>query len=565
MKKLIATMCLLAASAAAQNLTPQQKETDFRYLANLFATYYAPLEWKKEFLQVDGLAIRPWLARVAATTTDLDFYDICVDYVAQFQDTHASFQLPSDFVARLGFGVDIYDGKVLIETVNRTLLPLARYPFVVGDELVSIDGVPVEQLLSQFAKYGVQGNPRATMRITAARLVTRPQGLMPYASMLGESASVLIRRQSGADETYTIRWTKTGVPLEVGPVPSPKLAGAAPRAAVPSYEAELENLRFSGVTGAQLEYGLLNYGARNPVFVNGLTSFAFTRRLGGGASDFFYSGTFRHDNLTFGFLRIPNYSPPSQPLALQQLDAEIAYFQANTDGLIIDQMRNTGGFLCFGESIMTRLSPTPFQATGFALRAEWFRVIGFYNSVINAKASGAAPEVIEQLEKLYQAVREAYRTNRGVTAPVPICTSNLLRDTARDAAGQSIAYTKPILMLIDEFSTSTGDSVPGMFQENRRGVLYGYRTNAAGGTNTGFSAGPYSEGFTGMTIGLQVRNTPVLRDGYPYTGILENVGVHPEVVNDYMTRDNLLNNGAPFIQQFLWGTAAYVRQQRGEQ
>ena len=87
-------------------------------------------------------------------------------------------------------------------------------------------------------------------------------------------------------------------------------------------------------------------------------------------------------------------------------------------------------------------------------------------------------------------------------------------------------------MLIDEFSTSTGDSVPSMFQENGRGVLYGMRSNGAGGNNISMDAGPYSEASIGMTIGVQVKHTPVLAEGYPYTGRLENVGVDPYVVND---------------------------------
>ena len=52
-----------------------------------------------------------------------------------------------------------------------------------------------------------------------------------------------------------------------------------------------------------------------------------------------------------------------------------------------------------------------------------------------------------------------------------------------------IAYQKPIMMLIDEFSVSTADSVAGMFQDAGRGVLYGMRTNGAGGNNTAYAVG----------------------------------------------------------------------------
>ncbi len=50
-----------------------------------------------------------------------------------------------------------------------------------------------------------------------------------------------------------------------------------------------------------------------------------------------------------------------------------------------------------------------------------------------------------------------------------------------------------------------------------------------------------------MTLALQVRATPVSVPGYPTTNIIENVGVHPDVVEDYMTKNNLLNQGKPFV------------------
>ena len=471
--------------------------------------------------------------------------------------------LPSNFVARLGIGVDLYDNKVLIETIDRTLLPARDFPFVVGDELVSVDGTPVEDLINRFLKYGVQGNPRSTRRMAVARIVTRPQSRMPYAHMVGDSAEVAIRRQNEELQTYTIKWTKTGLPLEVGPVPNVRTSqkGYARSAIRSDLLDPLEEIQHSGVFGNQAELGLLNYGARNPVYVNGLGP-NFTRRLGGQASDFFYSGVFRHDDLRIGYLRVPNYAPPSIPVALQQLDTEIAFFQADTDGLIIDDARNTGGNLCFGENVMQRLMSQRFQTTGFRLRAFFGRVVGFYNAMINAKNNNAPPEIIEQYEKLYDAMQAAYHANRGVTEPIPICASSLDRDTARDPSGVVIAYTKPVMMMVDEFSTSTADSVAAMFQENNRGVLYGYRTNGAGGNNFALPSGAFSEGTVGMTIGLQVKKTPVLREGYPYTGIIENVGVHPDVVENYMTRENLLNGGATYVQRFLWAMAAYIRQRQ---
>ena len=566
MKKLIAVVAftLVSYPAFGQGLTPAQKDSDFRYLASLYSTYYAPLEWKNQLFGFNALNLGPWLDRVAETTTDLDFYELCVEYMASLNDTHDPFVLPSDFVASLGFGVDIYDGMLLIDTLNRTLLPLATYPFAIGDELVSVDGVSVEQLLQDFAKYAPQGNPVSTRRMAAQRITTRPQSRMPHASDLGEAAIVLIRRQNGDLETYTIPWIKTGTPVLVGPVPMPRpfderlFATTLP--AETDYMAELERARFSGVLRPE-DLGVLGYGARNPVFVNALTQPAlkFTRRLGGATTDLIYSGTFQFDELTIGYIRIPNYAPSSLTTWLQQLEGEIAFMNTNTDGLILDEMRNTGGNLCTGQELVRRLVPYPFQATGFALRPFWTRVLGFYNSLISARASNAPPDVIEQYEQSFNEMLAANREGRLVTKPLPLCSASLTRTPATDQSGNVIAYSKPLVMLIDEFSTSTGDSVPSMIQDARRGMLYGKRTNGAGGNNTSFDSGPYSEGVTGMTLALQVRDTAIATDDYPVSNLIENVGVRPDLEADYMIKDNLLQGGLPFVNTLLQRTASVIR------
>jgi hypothetical protein len=565
MKTLILSIILVSASSAvhAQNLTPAQKEADFRYLASMYSTYYAPIDWKKQLLQFDALAIQPWLDRVAQTRTDLDFYEVCVAYVAGLHDTHDSFSLPSDFVARLGFTTDVYDGVLLIDSINRTILPVKDYPFTFGDQLLSIDGRDADTLLQDFAIYAVRPNPRSGKRLTAARITIRPQSLMPHApDVAGTSAKVVILRQSGDTETYTIPWTVTGTPLTVGPVPSPKMA-RAPRMtalqqysqAAPDYMTELLNAQWSGVMNPE-ELGLNGYGSLAPVFANALAGAHFTRRLGGNASDFFYSGTFAYEDLTIGYIRIPNYAPASTTAALTQFEKEIAFFNTNTDGLIVDEMRNTGGSLCYGESIAAHLTTDYFRATGFRLRPFWSRIIGFYNAWINAKAAGASQGVIDQYEMLYRAMLAANTQNQTITDSLPLCTSSLTRAPFMDADGNVLSYKKQILMLIDEFSTSTADSVPGMLRDANRVSLYGMRTNGAGGNNTSFDAGSYSEG---VTLALQTRKEKHLNGDYPYTDLIENTGVWPDITDDYMTKDNLLQNGAPFVHNVLQHMAAQIR------
>jgi hypothetical protein len=536
----------------------------------MYSTYYAPLDWKKQLFNFDALSIKPWLDKVAATTTDLDFYEVCVAYVAGLHDTHDHFSLPSDFFATLGFSVDIYDGVLLVDSINRTTLPSKDYPFTTGDRLISVDGRDMTMMLQDFANYAAWGNPIASRRLAAARITSRSQSLMPHATdVIGKSATVVIQRQGGATETYTIPWVVSGTPLVVGPVASPKMTQERTQAKrktmrenfaaeAPDYMTELLNAQWSGIMDAN-EIASTGSGSRNPLFLSALANAKFTRRLGGNSADLFYSGTFAYEDLTIGYIRIPSYSPASTATALTQFEKEIAFFNANTDGLIVDEMHNPGGNLCYGESIAARLIPDYFRATGFRLKPFWTRMLGFYNSWINAKAAGASQQVIDQYELLFKAMLAANQQGQTITDSLPLCSSSLTRAPFMDADGNVLAYKKQIMMLIDEFSTSTADSVPGMFRDANRGVLYGMRTDGAGGNNTTYDAGSYSEGFAGMTLALQTRKEKHLNGDYPYTDLIENTGVWPDLSDDYMTKDNLLQGGAPFLRNVLQHMAAQIR------
>ncbi len=551
----IALGALVLSLVCHAQLTTDQKLFDFRSLAALYAKRYGPYEWKRDVIGFDAMNLGPWLDRVSSTTNDLDFYQAMVEYVASFKDSHDAYHLPSSFTATLGMSADLYDGKVLIDGINRTQLPAARFPFTTGDELISIDGRSMADLIAEFSKYIMQANDRATRRRALERILTRSQTVMPRAHEIGDNASVVVQRRNGPLETYSIPWSKSGVPItQVGPVPMPqsvplsKTMAAVKRTLeeAPDYMQPLLELQTAVDPDPS---GVLNYGSLAPIYS---PPAGLQQRLGKVASDYFISGTFTSSGYTIGLIRIPSYQPADQAAALAQFDAEIAYFNSATDGLIVDEMRNPGGQLCYGESIVTRLIPVNFRPLGYEIRATWEYVQLYYARLDSAKRSGAPGDVIDQYQVLYDALLNAYNSNRGRTDAVPLCSPTFDRAPATDRDGKNIAYTKPIIMLTDELTMSTADSVAAMIQDNQRGPIVGMRTNGAGGSNslntTRWPAGVYSEGDTGVTLSLMVRKDPIVTDDYPATRYIENVGVRPDVVIDYMTTDNLLQGGRPFFQ-----------------
>src|SRR5258705_8902627 len=152
-------------TAYAQDaLTRDQRIADLVQLASQYAKNYGPYEWKRDVQGFDLMRLTPWLQRIQHSE-DLDFQEALIEYVASLNDAHDTIAFPTTFSASLPMTVDIYDGKVLIDSINRTRLPIAEFPFVIGDELLFLDGQSVQTLIQSFRKYAIAANQRSTDRI----------------------------------------------------------------------------------------------------------------------------------------------------------------------------------------------------------------------------------------------------------------------------------------------------------------------------------------------------------------------------------------------------------------
>lgn len=562
----VAVYALILAPPAAAQLTEKQKIADLESLAAIYAKNYAPYDWKKAAFDFDLFDLRPWVERVKATRDDYEYFDVLMEYVASFRDGHTTMIVPSSFSANLGFTVDIYDGKVLIDSINRSALPQDEYPFAVGDELVSLDNITAEEWMGRLRKYYPAGAERTSRRNAAAAIVARSQGRIPWLSRLGETAEVVVRRESGDLETYTVPWRKSGVPIDfAGPVPD-LIRGQEARGVeeqpkgendlLAPWQRPLEKLMEASV--AREDRTALGVGAQAPSFA---LPEGFEQRLGRVPSEVFYSGRFVAEGLRIGFIRIPSYSPPvpvSQAVA--GFEREIEWMQENTDGLIIDDTRNPGGSVSYVEELCRRLIPTTFRSVGFEVRATLAFVDPFLQSLRQARASNQPEWVIAGYEERAKRVLEAYVQNRGKTPPVSLTNPWMDLEPARNGSGQISAYTKPLMVLVDEFSSSGGDLFPATLQDARRALIFGYRTNGLGGTVVNWQDGlNFSEFGTRVTVTLMIRAENVESPELPAAPYVENIGVRPDVEYDRMTRENLVSRGRPFVEAFTRAMVDHIR------
>jgi len=538
---LVATLCYA-------QLTIDQKVSDFQALAALYAKRYAPYEWKRDALGIDLFSIAPWLAQVQATKNDLDFYEVMQQYVASLNDAHDVYQLPSNFQASLNFTVDIYEGKLLVDSINRTRLPAAEFGFVNGYELVSIDGQDSQKQLDGLLRYEVAANPRSTRRLAAQLLTFRPQVLMPHAADVPEISVVLFRRPDGGMETYRIPWAKSGLLLtNVGRYTTPGLGGmtrvsgiaASPTGdspdvdvvpdELPAYRKVLNRLQNCRLP----DKAVTGFGGQVPVFANSLPS-NFVLRQGRSSQDPFFSGVFSRGGYNIGFIRIPSYAPLNTTTALTVFATEIAFFQANTQGLVIDEMRNPGGSVDYLNAIVSLLMPSKWRSIPFEVRATSVWVAEISSALVSAAAQGAPQSILDQLQMIKDELVAANSAMRGRTKPIPLDDVTIDRDPAKDSKGNVIAYTKPLIVLVDEMSASGGDAFAATIQDNLRGPLLGWRTMGAGGTVETWEAGSYSLGFSNVTTSLMNRKNDIKTAEDPPAPYVENIGVRPDIEVEYM-------------------------------
>ena len=537
-------------------LVQGQKQADFQNLASLYAKRYGPTQWKLQLFNYNLLNISPWLNQIQQTTDDLGFYEIMGEYVASLNDAHSVYQNPSDFTADLHFSCDIYDGKVLIDSIDRTTLPASKYPFQVGDEVVMVDNRTPDDYIKDFSRFFSDANPVSTSRDAAGLIPFRVQALEPRAEAVGATATVVIRRQKGDLETFVIPWDKSGTPLtQIGKSPLPQRAGQQPRNTTQNPHPKPGDyrvpLRYLQKMVLPVKKAVLNFDTLPPVF--NLPA-GFTQRLGNGATDFYFTGTYQSGGKNIGFIRIPDFLAMGDFNnvldAETSFDSEIAFMQQNTDGLVIDVMRNPGGFVCYAEDLVSRLVNHNFYDVNYELRAILSDVQSYQQAVLDAENFGEPNYVVQILQQQTRIVSRAYQQDT-LTSAISVCSVGSTRPPNKDSSGKLAIYTKPIIVLADQFSASAAETFTAMFQDAKAGKLFGARTLGAGGiVIDGNSTGYYSEGTASIAVALVTRQHPVVTSDYPTAPLIENIGVRPDVENEYMTKSNLLNGGSDFVKAF---------------
>lgn len=465
---LLVVAALAFGQAQARPLTADEKLSDLHQMVSRLKSGYGPLQYKKKIgIDIDVVA-QKYANKVTATKSNGEFYYEMIKFIAEFKDGHFSANLPTTYQAALPFSVDLVQGKVLIDEVNRQLLPANKFPYQRGDEIVEFGGQPVMDAVKELEPYVPNGYELSVVRLAAMSLTTRTGKRFPVPA--DKNVTMKIRRGTSAIvDPVKMEWIYSGEQLDENDMTAPVLthgfAGSSRRDyADLSIFTELEtynnplvekNFRCSGATRIQI-----------PADAKVIMMTPFVA---------YYHPTAKGN---VGYLRIPHYSPTMEDqaadateLRLRKYEYAVSVLEANTVGLVIDQQHNCGGSVSYLHDVASLLMTKPFAPIQFELLANKEEYLGFRQWVTDRYK-----DTIEyfELQKTIALVKEAWEKGLGMTPKTALAASPVIQPNF-------IHYTKPIVMLIDELSGSGGDAFPALLQGNGRAILIGERTMGLGG------------------------------------------------------------------------------------
>lgn len=316
-------------------LTVDEKLADLDVLAQTMRAGYGPLRYKLQAFGVDlNTKVNDYKDRIRATKSNAEFYYLINKFVAEFKDSHFSSRVPSQFGAILPFSTDFIAGKVVIDEVAPTMAGM--FPYTRGDEIVSMNGQPIADVLKDVGSHIGSGYDLTNHRISSFFVAYRPGRIVP----VPQGAVALGIRRHGAQnvESYKSQWMTVGQPLDE------------------DLKQGLKNIAlqrmnsFDTISISDIAAEVKHPRIERTFMCSGSTRIAVPSDATVIMEEPFVAYFHPTPKGNVGYLRIPDYMPMNK--VTNQLEFEqrfrqyqyaVSVLEQNTVGLILDQDHNCGG------------------------------------------------------------------------------------------------------------------------------------------------------------------------------------------------------------------------------
>lgn len=296
-----------------------------------------------------------------------------------------------------------------------------------------------------------------------------------------------------------------------------------------------------------------------------------------------FAGTFMKDGKRVGLLRIPSYSVDS----IETLPLTLRFFlnklEAESDYMILDQMDNPGGYVIYSDYLVKALAGKYDMQKHLQFRVKpthsFMRNYLEIYEAIQKDASILPPaereQLLQEVSEQFEKIHRAYRENAPLSEPISMVVvskfyeavqnkifstpqfkiaSLMMKHTMKVDVTQEAHYTKPIIMLINQFDFSGGDATPASLQDYGRVILVGVRTAGAGGTVEEFSSRHLLAEFSyHLTTSLMYRPANIQH-------YVENNGIIQDVLY-VVSKKEILNGQENVLSEIFETTTTFLENQ----
>ncbi|MBD64918.1 MAG: hypothetical protein CME62_06905 [Halobacteriovoraceae bacterium] len=528
----------LSASAATEKQKKMIKFIDA--IAGVYDSMYAPALWKKEFANWT-LAANVQTAKEQVLTEELtnsNFHKIINELILSMKDYHVSAKFYATEKATLPFTIRGTDGRYFFVYIDRSKLPVAEFPFQLGDELVMLDEMSVDEIVQEI-KAGFGENTDETDQALAEMYVTSRKADKAIDVPSGP-VQLTIKTRAGVTKKHQLIWDYTPEQILRKNL-SKKLNNVLAQ----------KNTFDLQMTTQLAEDLMSDVNADNRFGIGARQSYLpelGTKIWSSDKENHFDAYIYMNDAKELvGYIRIPKYGAGEKESKL--FKEIIKKFQKTTDKLVIDQLNNPGGSVFYLYSLVSMLAdkamftPKHYMAINQKMISEHITNLEQLEKVTNLeqlkKVMGGdtvsgypiSMTFLSFMKAYYQFTINEWNAGKTLTTPYHLYGVDMINPHPE------VNYTKPILLLVNELDFSGGDFFPAIMQDNKRATIMGVRTAGAGGYVLGveipnqFGVGTFR--YTG-SLADRVDNTPI-----------ENLGVKPDIAYPLTVKD-FQTNFKPF-------------------
>lgn len=570
-------LCLLVTTLFLLSFTPlpansnhpisqtnqNQMLNDLEFINHLFHVSYAPFQWKIDQFQWDleneiNTAKQTILNDPSFSLKR--FQNIIKILCQNTKDYHVVPQFYSTARASLPFRMQSAAGRYFISEIDFFETSIFdRFPFSIGDEILTFDGQPIQEIAKKFMKEEIGSNDNGTDQALTEFYLTHRGGIYGHEIPKGKIEITYRKPSSQKLRRTTLKWDyhpelvtsnlAKGLKMPVNHNPLPNLRQNDFLLQKPFMTPRCQRIKSALPHAADSNEPAEMLGAKR-----GRLPYLGTVLWESGDDIDFHAYLFLMDNAQVGaYIRIPTFYTDDGDASALQFAEIIDLFENASSALVIDQTNNGGGIVLYLYALIAILTDSPLEVPQHRVMLTQEDVYFAAKShkrlrkiTSDRSAKKMLGDTIEGLEvnlKLincllssHQFTLDQWQEGKRFTDPTYMYGIKEIQPHS------DIHYTKPILILTNNLDFSAADFFPAIMQDNQRATIMGARTAGAGGYIEKVSF-PNLSGIKQLDFTASFSIRP---NGMP----IENLGVTPDIPYEISPID-LQNDYVEYKQNIL--------------